>query len=138
MAKTNYQTIDEYHQVFTGETLQRIQAIRKIINDLVPDAEELISYQIPCFKYHGYLIYYSAYDNHISLSYPFTADFWEHFKTDLQGYKTSKSVIQFPANKALPEKLIKAIVAFRKKENENKSRESGLKKAKEKPIHKTY
>lgn len=118
MAKTNYQTIDEYHQVFSDETLERIQTIRKIIKEIVPEAEEVISYQIPCFKYHGYLIYYSAYDNHISLSYPFTADFWEYFKTDLEGYKTSKSVIQFPTNKTLPKNLIKEIVAFRKRENE--------------------
>jgi len=123
MAKTNYQTIDEYHQVFSGETLERMQTIRKIINEIVPDAKETISYQIPCFKYNGYLIFYSAYPNHISLSNPFTADFWEHFKADLEGYKTSKSAIQLPANKPLPLQLIKDIVAYRKMENENKNRD---------------
>lgn len=118
MAKTNYQTIDEHHQVFSGETLERMQTIRKIINEIVPDAKEIISYQIPCFKYNGYLIFYSAYPNHISLSNPFSADFWEHFKADLEGYKTSKSAIQLPTNKPLPVKLIEEIVAFRKRENE--------------------
>ena len=120
MAKTNFQTIDEYHQTFAGETLKRMQTVRKIIKTAVPEAEELISYQIPCFKYHGYLIYYCGFTNHISISYPFSKAFWEHFKNDLKGYKTSKSVIQFPLNKPLPEKLIKEIVAFRKKENEQK------------------
>ncbi len=123
MAKTNYQTIDEYHKVFSGETLERMQTIRKIINEIVPDAKEIISYQIPCFKYHGYLIFYSAYPNHISLSNPFTQNFWEHFKTDLEGYKTSKSAIQLPANKPLPLQLIKEIVAFRKRENEIKNQD---------------
>jgi len=123
MAKTNYQTIDEYHKVFSSETLERMQTIRKIINEIVPDAKEIISYQIPCFKYHGYLIFYSAYPNHISLSNPFTQNFWEHFKTDLEGYKTSKSAIQLPANKPLPLQLIKEIVAFRKRENEIKNQD---------------
>lgn len=120
MAKTNYQTIDEYHQAFSGETLDRMKTIRKIIHEVVPDAEESISYQIPCFKYNGYLIYYCAFPKHISLSYPFSEAFREHFRADLEGYKTSKSVIQIPADKPLPEKLIKKIVAFRKKENEEK------------------
>ncbi|WP_057936132.1 iron chaperone [Algoriphagus resistens] len=122
MAKTDYQTIDDYHLGFSGEHLNRMQLIRKIIKDLVPEAEETISYQIPCFKYHGYLIYYCAFAKHISLSNPYSEAFWEHFKTDLQGYKTSKSVIQFPMEKPLPEQLIKKIVGFRKKENETKAK----------------
>ena len=120
MAKTNYQSIDEYHQAYSGEALRRMEVIRKIIHNVVPDAEESISYQIPCFKYNGYLIYYCAFPNHISLSHPFSAAFREHFKADLEGYKTSKAVVQFPTDKPLPEKLIKEIVAFRKKENEEK------------------
>ncbi len=95
MAKTNYQSIDDYHHAFSGEALARMQAIRKIVNKLVPEAEETISYQIPCFKYNGYLVYYCAFPNHISLSHPYSERFWEHFKTELEGYKTSKSVIQF-------------------------------------------
>ncbi|MBD1431631.1 DUF1801 domain-containing protein [Sphingobacterium sp. DN00404] len=120
MAKTNYQTIDEYHQAFNGETLARMQTIRKIIHEVVPDAVECISYQIPCFKYHGYMIYYCAFPKHISLSHPYSDAFWEHFKADLQGYKTSKSVIQIPTDKPLPEALIRKIITFRKKENEEK------------------
>jgi uncharacterized protein YdhG (YjbR/CyaY superfamily) len=76
MAKTNYQTIDEYHQVFKGETLDRMQTIRKIVIDTVPGVDESISYQIPCFKYHGYLIYYCAFPKHISLSHPYRGAFW--------------------------------------------------------------
>ncbi len=122
MAKTNYLSINEYHKAFSGETLIRMEMIRKIIHEVVPDAEESISYQIPCFKYNGYLVYYCAFPNHISISHPFSAAFWEHFKADLEGYKTSKSVIQVPTNKPLPEKLIKRIVVFRKKENEERAK----------------
>ncbi|WP_353185245.1 DUF1801 domain-containing protein [Parapedobacter lycopersici] len=122
MAKTNYQTIDEYHDAFSGEALARMQTIRKIIRETVPDAEEGISYQIPCFKYHGYLIYYCAFPKHISLSHPYSDAFWEHFKTDLAGFKTSKSVIQIPTDKPLPEALIRKIIGFRKKENEEKAK----------------
>ncbi len=121
MAKTNYQNIDQYHQAFSGESLARMQTIRKIIHESVPDAAESISYQIPCFKYKGgYLIYYCAFPKHISLSHPYSEAFWEHFRADLVGYKTSKSVIQFPTDRPLPATLIKKIISFRKKENEEK------------------
>lgn len=115
MAKTNYQSIDEYHATFEGETLKRLQTIRKIIKALVPDAEETISYQIPCFKYKGYLLYYCAFPKHITLSHPFSEAFWEEFGEELEGYKTSKAAIQLPITQPLPEKLIKKIVSFRKK-----------------------
>lgn len=120
MAKTDFKTIDAYHQQFSGEALQRMQTIRSIVHSVVPDVTECISYQIPCFKHHGYLIYYSAYAKHISLSHPFSVSFWEHFKADLKNYKTSKAVIQLPHDKPLPLALIKRIIAFRKKENETK------------------
>lgn len=120
MAKTDFKTIDEYHQQFSGEALQRMQIIRNIVHSMVPDVTECISYQIPCFKHQGYLIYYSAYAKHISLSHPFSVSFWEHFKSALQEYKTSKAVIQLPHDKPLPQALIKRIIAFRKKENATK------------------
>ncbi|MGV3697172.1 iron chaperone [Flavobacterium sp.] len=118
MAKTNYQDIDAYHMDFSGETLSRMKTIRQIIHDVVPDVEECISYQIPCFKYNGYLIYYAAFPKHISLSHPFSAGFLEHFKTALEGYKVSKAVIQFPTDKPLPTAFISKIISYRKRENE--------------------
>ncbi|MEH6306313.1 DUF1801 domain-containing protein [Olivibacter sp. CPCC 100613] len=122
MAKTDYQSIDQYHQAFSGESLVRMQTIRNIIHEAVPGVEERISYQIPCFKYKGYLIYYCTFPKHITLSNPYSEAFWEHFKTDLKGYKTSKAAIQIPTDQPLPETLIKKIVMFRKKENEERAK----------------
>ncbi|KAA0988935.1 iron chaperone [Dyadobacter aurulentus] len=118
MAKTDYKSIDEYHSVFSGDTAQRMQQIRQAVHQIVPDVQEMISYQIPCFKYKGYLIYYSAYTNHISLSYPFSDQLLANFKEDLKQYKVSKSAIQFPNNEPLPMDLITGIIRFRKSENE--------------------
>lgn len=119
MAKTNFQTIDEYHGLFPVAIQERMEQIRNIVHTVVPDAGEVISYQIPCFKYLGYLIYYSAYAGHISLSYPYSNELLQAFKDELKNYKVSKSAIQFPHNKELPVKLIKGIVEFRKQENIN-------------------
>ena len=118
MAKTDYKTIQEYHDAQPAEAQSRMQAVREIIHKVVPGVEEVISYQIPCFKYHGYLIYYAAFPKHISLSNPFSEAFLKHFETELKNYKVSKSVIQFPNADPLPLGFIKRIIEFRKKENE--------------------
>lgn len=117
MAKTDYKTIDQYHDAFPAHVVERMQKIRNAVHEVAPDVEEAISYQIPCFKYMGYLIYYSAYTHHISLSHPFSQALLDHFRNDLKNYKVTKSAIQFPNDKELPLQLIKDIIAFRKSEN---------------------
>jgi len=118
MAKTDYKTIKEYHNTYPTELQERMQSIREVVHKVEPEVEEMISYQIPCFKYKGYLIYYAAYPKHISLSHPFSDRLLKTFEKELKKYKVSKSAIQFPNNEALPLDLIKRIVEFRKKENE--------------------
>lgn len=128
MARTDFKNVDQYHSAFPPEVVERLDSIRNIIQKTVPDAEEVISYQIPAYKYHGFLVYYSAYKSHISLSYPFTPAFLAAFKADLAKYKVSKSAIQFPHDEPLPTALIKKMVQFRMKEN--KEMEVMKKKAK--------
>lgn len=118
MAKTNYQSVDEYHQAYTGEAQKRMQTIREIIHVVALEVKEVISYQIPAFRIGGkfFLIYYSAYEKHISISSPWTEALLKEFETELKGLKVSKSAIQFPHDNPLPTELIKRILEFRKKE----------------------
>lgn len=118
MAKTDFKSVDEYQSTFEGEKKVRLQAVRDAIRSVAPDAEEVISYQIPAYKHFGFLVYYSGATNHISLSYPFSDALLSEFKTELAKYKVSKSAIQMPDKDPLPTDLIKRIVAFRMKENE--------------------
>lgn len=117
MAKTDFKTIDEYHDTFPVEVQERMQTIRQIIKDIAPNAEEVISYQIPAFKIgKPYLIYYSAYAKHISLSSPWSEALLNAFEPELKKLKVTKSAIQLPNEEELPLDLVKRIVAFRKKE----------------------
>jgi uncharacterized protein YdhG (YjbR/CyaY superfamily) len=120
MAKTDFKTINEYHATCDDNSVARMQQIRDLIHELVPEVEETISYQIPCFKHKGYLLYYCAFAKHISISNPWSKAFLEHFEQELKGYKVSKSIIQIPHNQDLPIDFIKAVIAFRKAENEAK------------------
>ncbi|MES2650721.1 MAG: DUF1801 domain-containing protein [Bacteroidota bacterium] len=117
MAKTDYKSIDEYHNVFPQEAQQRMQHIRQLIKEVAPEAEEVISYQIPAFKIgKKFLIYYSAYTKHISLSSPWSEAFLKNFDTELKGYTVTKSAIHLLHDKPLPLALIKQMVVFRKVE----------------------
>lgn len=120
MAKTDFKTIDEYHQKFSGDALQRMQTIRELVHKIAPEAKEVISYQIPAFKMGSkfHLIYYSAYTHHITISSVWSHALLNEFAADLQGMKVSKSAIQLPLNKPLPLDLIAKILQFRKAEFE--------------------
>jgi len=117
MAKTDFQSVDEYIQTFPEERQQDLQAIRKAIRDALPEAEEVISYQLPAYKFHGFTVYFSAASKHYSLSCTPPTEVFEAFKERLEAYKQTKSAIQFPLGKPLPLDLIADIARFRGQEN---------------------
>jgi uncharacterized protein YdhG (YjbR/CyaY superfamily) len=88
--------------------------IRQGIREVAPDAQEIISYQMPAFKQGTILVWYAAFKSHIGF-FPKTSAL-KQFKEKLTQYKTSKGTIQFPYDKPLPLGLIKEIVQFRLKE----------------------
>jgi len=109
------ETVDEYIAPFPQETQRLLQLVRGAIRETVPDAEEVISYGMPGYKFNGMLVWFAGYKKHIGF-YPKTNAI-KVFKKELTGYKTSKGAIQFPLDKPLPVTLIKHIVKLRAKEN---------------------
>ncbi len=123
-AKTN--EIDKYVAGFPEATQKILKQLRATIMKAAPDAEEVISYQMPAYKYYGMLVYFAAYEHHIGF-YP-TPSGIEVFKEELSGFKAAKGSVQFPLDKALPLKLISRIVAFRAKQNLEKEERKTKKK----------
>lgn len=113
-----FNTIDEYHNTFPEALQFVLQQLRGVIKQAVPQAEELISYNMPAFKLNKVLVYYAVNKAHIGF-YP-TSSPIVFFKEELKKYHTSKGAIQFPLDKPLPLMLIKKIVKFRVKEDLNK------------------
>ncbi|SMC35203.1 iron chaperone [Cellulophaga tyrosinoxydans] len=111
-------TIDEYMQLFSKETQVVLEEIRQTIKQEAPEAMEVISYKMPAFKYHGMLVYFAAYKNHIGF-YALPSGNKEFVK-ELSGYKTGKGSVQFPLDKPMPLALIRKIVKFRVLENLSK------------------
>lgn len=113
--KTNFKDFDEYISIQTPEVQILLNQIRQTIKKAAPEAEEVISYQMPAFKYHGILVYFAAFKNHIG--FYATPNGHSEFKEELSVYKQGKGSVQFPLTKPLPLDLITKIVKFRVKEN---------------------
>jgi len=120
MTPNKIKNIDEYIADFPKEIQILLEQIRSHIKTIVPEAEEVISYGMPAFRFHGILVYFAAFKNHIGF-YP-TASGIAAFKEQISGYKNSKGAVQFPIDKPLPMDLIKKIVEYRVEENLQKSK----------------
>lgn len=113
--KKTFKNIDDYIAIQTPEVQILLEQMRQTIKNAAPEAEELISYNMPAFKYHGMLVYFAAYKNHIGFYATPTGH--SEFKEELSIYKQGKGSVQFPLNQVLPLELISRIVKFRMGEN---------------------
>lgn len=121
--------IDEYISQQPDNVQALLKQMRNTIKRAAPKAEEVISYQMPAYKFHGMLVYFAAFKNHIGF-YPTAAGIAE-FKKELSSYKGAKGSVQFPLDQPLPLKLITLITKFRAAQNLEKA------KLKEKPVKRT-
>ncbi|HSQ27833.1 MAG TPA: DUF1801 domain-containing protein [Anaerolineales bacterium] len=103
--------VEKYFSSFDGVALERLHTIRNLIFELIPEASEAIKYGIPTILYHGNLVHYAAFKNHIGL-YP-TPSGMDAFSEEMAAYKQGKGSVQFPFKEPLPIDLIKKIVMFR-------------------------
>lgn len=124
MTRTTVKNVDEYIRSFPPKVQTILKKIRQTIKKTAPKAEEVISYGIAGYKYHGILIYFAGFTNHVSI-YPAPRTAPE-FKKELNSYKGGKGTIQFPLDKPIPSDLVKRIVKYRMLQNEEKA---GIKKS---------
>jgi len=85
--------------------------MRAAIQEVAPQAEEIISYNMPAYKLNGIVVWFAGFKNHIGF-YPHGSTI-EKFNKELAGYKQTKGSVQFPIDETLPIALIKKMVKFR-------------------------
>ena len=124
--KKTFETIDEYISQFQPEVQEKLHALRKVVKEVVPNAVERISYQMPTFALNKNLVHFAAFKNHIGF-YPGVSGI-AAFKQELSVYKGAKGSVQFPLNEPLPFDLIKKIVKYREVEDIKKAEEKIKKK----------
>lgn len=107
-----YASIDEYIATFPKTVQEKLQKIKKLIQDTAPEATEDFKYGMPTFRLlDRNLVHFAAYENHIGF-YPTPSGVLE-FEKMTDKYETSKGAIQFPIDDPIPYDLIEKVVKFR-------------------------
>ncbi len=105
--------VDAYIEKTTSSQQVEFERIQKIVKQIVPESEVLISYGIPTFTYKGkYLLYFGAFKHHMSL---FPGSYLiDELKDELKNFKVAKGTIQYNSNNLVPEHVVKQLLKMRK------------------------
>lgn len=90
-----------------------LEALRKTILEIIPNAEEVISYGFPGYRVDGKIICgFDAFKNHCSF-FPHSSLVIPELEKELVNYKTSKGALQFGIDKPLPKSLVRKLIKTR-------------------------
>lgn len=110
MKEGSYTNIDEYLALQPLSISRKLQIIRQIINETVPEATEAISYQMPSFRYFGMLAYFAAFKDHYSVFV--SPEVLNAFREHLKDYELTKSGIRIPLSQSVPKRLLSEIIKY--------------------------
>jgi len=110
------QEIDDYLAALDEPRRGTLERLRRTILEIVPDAEQCISYGMPGFRLDGKVIAgFAAFKNHLSY-FPHSGSVLPELVDELVGYTTSKGTLQFAVDKPLSKALVKKLIAVRRRQ----------------------
>jgi uncharacterized protein YdhG (YjbR/CyaY superfamily) len=108
--------VDRYLALLEEPKRSTLDALRRTILDIVPEAEQCIAYGVPAFRLQGKVIAgFAAFKNHLSYL-PHSGSVFPELKDTISHYKTSSGALQFPVDRPLPKALVRKLIAIRKRQ----------------------
>ena len=105
--------MDDYLADVAEPDRAALERIRRVVKELVPQAEEGKSYGMPALKYNKRpLVGFVAAKKHLSL-FPFSPAVIEALTDRLDGFELSKGTIRFTAEHQLPDEVLRDVVMLR-------------------------
>lgn len=105
--------IDDYLETTEPSKRKQLQRIRMLAKEIVPSAEETISYDMPTLKYEGKaFLGFDAHADHIGI-YPYSGRVIPQLKDELRAYTVSKGAIRVPLDRPISKRLLKLVIACR-------------------------
>lgn len=115
------QEVDEYLRGIEEPKRSTLEALRRTILEVVPEAEQVISYRVPAFRVRGKIVAgFAAFRDHLSYL-PFSGSVLAQLADELEGYTMTKSALHFPVDRTLPESLVQKLIAIRLADVERRS-----------------
>src|SRR4249920_3787877 len=110
------QEIDDYLATLDEPKRGTLERLRSTILEVVPDAEQCISYSMPAFRVDGNVVAgFAAFKNHLSY-FPHSGSVLPELADDLVGYDADRGTLRFPVDKPLPKALVKKLIAVRRRQ----------------------
>jgi uncharacterized protein YdhG (YjbR/CyaY superfamily) len=107
------QEIDQYLDALQEAKRTTLARLRQTILDILPEAEQAISYGLPAFKIRGKTIAgFAAFKNHLSYL-PHSGSVFPALQDELKGYATSSGALRFGIDEPLPVPLVEKLIAVR-------------------------
>jgi uncharacterized protein YdhG (YjbR/CyaY superfamily) len=114
--------VDGYLRAVEEPKRSTLEALRRTILEIVPDAEQVISYRVPAFRVGGQTVAgFAAFKDHLSYL-PFSGSVLSQLSDDLEGYTMTPSALHFAIDRPLPKTLVKKLIAARLAEPRRRSR----------------
>ena len=108
--------VDEYLRRIEEPKRSTLEALRRTILEIVPDAEQVISYRVPAFRVEGRIVAgFAAFKDHLSYL-PFSGSVLPKLTSELEGYTMTKSALHFPVDRPPPKMLVRKLIAARRSE----------------------
>jgi uncharacterized protein YdhG (YjbR/CyaY superfamily) len=105
--------IDDYLDQLDEPKRSTLSHLRKAILDVIPDAEQCISYGVPAFKVGGKTVAgFAAFKNHLSYL-PHSGSVFPELKDVLASYSKSAGALRFGIDTPLPESVVEQLIAVR-------------------------
>lgn len=106
--------VDRYLAALDPPRRAALEELRRTILEIVPDAEQVISYKVPAFKLDGEIVAgFAAFKSHLSYL-PFSGSVLARMGTDLESYEMTKSSLHFTVERPLPKELVARLIAVRR------------------------
>lgn len=110
------QEIDAYLERLEEPKRGTLQRLRETILEVVPEAEQCISYGLPAFRVHGKVIAgFAAFKKHLSYL-PHSGSVLSQLGDEVAAYGGTKGALHFRVDTALPKPLVEKLIALRLKE----------------------
>lgn len=114
--------VDDYLSGVAEPGRSTLQTLRRTILQIIPEADEVISYKVPAFRARGKTVAgFAAFKNHLSYL-PFSGSILGQFADQLEGYSMTKSALHFPLDRPLPDTLVRKLLEARLAEVERRGR----------------
>ena len=105
--------VDAYLRAVEEPKRSTLEALRRSILEIVPHAEQVISYRVPAFRVDGKIVAgFAAFKDHLSYL-PFSGSVLGQLADELDGYTMTKSSLHFPVDRPLPKVLVRKLIAAR-------------------------